>query len=117
MQLIEGWKTVVLGNYANFNGRAGRPEFWWFFLANLIVSLVLNALAAGADLFGVLAILYGLAVLVPSIAVGVRRLHDIGKPGVWILIGLIPIVGAIILIVWAAQPGEPGPNAYGPPPA
>jgi uncharacterized membrane protein YhaH (DUF805 family) len=117
MVLVEAWKRVVLGNYANFTGRAGRAEFWWFFLANLIVSLVLNVLGQAADLFGVLGLLYGLAVLVPSIAVGVRRLHDIGKPGIWILIALIPIVGTIILIVWAAQPGQPGPNEYGPAPA
>lgn len=117
MVLIEAWKHVVLQNYANFAGRAGRAEFWWFVLANFIVSLVLNLLGQAADLFGIVALLYALAVLVPSIAVGIRRLHDIGKPGVWILIGLIPIVGTIILIVWAAQPGQPGPNEWGPAPA
>jgi uncharacterized membrane protein YhaH (DUF805 family) len=113
MLLVDAWKTVVLGNYANFAGRARRPEFWHFFLANLIVSVVLNVLGQAADLFAILALVYGLAVLVPGIAVGVRRLHDIGKPGVWILIGLIPFVGTVILIVWWAQESAPGPNEYG----
>ncbi len=113
MQLVDAWKTVVLRNYANFSGRSRRPEFWYFFLANLIISVVLNVLGQAADLLGIIALIYGLAVLVPSIAVGVRRLHDIGKPGVWILLGLIPIVGVVILIVWWAQDSAPGANEYG----
>jgi uncharacterized membrane protein YhaH (DUF805 family) len=113
MQLVDAWKTVVLRNYANFSGRSRRPEFWYFFLANLIVSVVLNVLGQASDLLGIVALIYGLAVLVPSIAVGVRRLHDVGKPGVWILLGLIPIVGVVILIVWWAQDSSPGANEYG----
>jgi uncharacterized membrane protein YhaH (DUF805 family) len=112
--LISYWKKVVLENYANFSGRARRAEFWWYFLANFIVSVVLNLLQAAASIFVVLVVIYGLAVLIPGIAVGIRRLHDTGKSGWWLLIALIPIVGIIVLIVFWATDGQPGPNQYGP---
>jgi uncharacterized membrane protein YhaH (DUF805 family) len=110
--LISYWKRVVLENYANFSGRARRAEFWWYFLANVIISIVLNIidLAIGAQ---VLTLIYSLAVLIPGLAVGVRRLHDTGKTGWWLLIGLIPIVGIIVLIVFWATDGTPGVNQYG----
>jgi uncharacterized membrane protein YhaH (DUF805 family) len=116
MLLVNWWKVVVLQRYAQFVGRAGRAEFWWFFLATFIVSAVLNIFGRASVVFVVLGVIYSLAVLIPSIAVGVRRLHDTGRSGWWILIGLIPLVGFIVLIVfWASQP-NPGPNQYGPPP-
>jgi uncharacterized membrane protein YhaH (DUF805 family) len=111
--LIGYWKKVVLENYANFSGRARRAEFWWYFLANFIVSLVLNLLQAAASIFVVLVVIYGLAVLIPGLAVGVRRLHDTGKSGWWLLIALIPIVGIIVLIVFWAADSTPGANDYG----
>ena len=116
MLLVENWKKVVLENYANFEGRARRQEFWYFALANFIVNVVLTVLGQASSLFSVLGIVYGLGVIVPGIAVGVRRLHDIGKPGIWILVGLIPIVGWIILLVWALQDSGHGTNEYGPSP-
>ena len=112
--LIGYWKKVVLENYANFTGRARRAEFWWYALANFIVSVVLNLLQAAASIFVVLVVIYGLAVLIPGIAVGIRRLHDTGKTGWWLLIVLIPLVGIIVLIVFFATDGQPGPNQYGP---
>lgn len=110
--------------YADFSGRARRAELWWFALFTFGVSLVLG-LVDGA-LFGMgrgmgggfqpLGTLFSLAVLLPSLAVGARRLHDIGRSGWWLLIGLIPIIGVLVLIWWYIQPGEAGPNQYGPDP-
>ena len=116
-----GWYLEVLKNYAKFDGRAHRTEFWMFVLVSIIVSVVLNIVDAiigtGGDLGGgVLASIYALAVLIPTLAVGARRLHDIGKSGWWQLLGLIPIVGAIILIVWFATKGHESENQHGPNP-
>jgi len=111
--LIGYWKLVVLERYALFQGRAGRPEFWWFTLANVIVAVILNVLAAATSLFLVVYVIYALALIVPSLAVAVRRLHDTDKSGWWILISLVPFVGGIILIVFLCLAGTPGPNRYG----
>jgi uncharacterized membrane protein YhaH (DUF805 family) len=102
----------VLKKYAVFTGRAGRREFWMFFLFNIIISIVLGIIGKflHAD---ILSTLYGLAVLLPAIGVGIRRLHDTGRSGWWLFIGLIPIVGCIILIVFWAQKSDPGANQYG----
>ena len=111
--LIGYWKKVVLESYAKFDGRARRAEFWWYFLANLIISIAFNVLAAAASFFAILSLIYALAVLIPGIAVGIRRLHDTGKSGWWLLIALIPIAGFIVLIVFFAQDSAPGVNDYG----
>jgi uncharacterized membrane protein YhaH (DUF805 family) len=106
---------AVLKNYAGFNGRARRTEYWMFVLINFVIGIVLEIIGALIKT-QIIYYLYSLAVLIPSLAVGVRRLHDIGKSGWWLLIGLIPIVGWILLIVWAATPGQSGSNQYGPDP-
>ena len=115
--LISYWKKVVLENYTNFTGRARRAEFWWYFLANLIISIVLNiidaAIGFGSGYGGVLSAIYGLAVLLPGLAVGIRRLHDTDKSGWWLLLVFIPIVGLIVLIVFWATDSTPGANDYG----
>lgn len=113
MDLVKYWKIVVLERYAKFDGRARRAEFWWFALANVLISVVLSVLGGASDLFSVLSVLYSLAVLIPGIALSVRRLHDIDKSGWFLLLVLIPIIGSIILIVWAATDGTKGPNTYG----
>jgi uncharacterized membrane protein YhaH (DUF805 family) len=110
------WYLAVLKNYAGFTGRARRTEYWMFVLFNLIITIVLDVIGTVIKLGNILGALYGLAVLIPSLAVGVRRLHDTGRSGWWLLIALIPLVGAIILIVFLATEGEPGENAYGPNP-
>jgi uncharacterized membrane protein YhaH (DUF805 family) len=116
--LVSYWKLVVLERYAKFDGRSRRAEFWWYFLANLIISFVLNfidmviGLGMGGGV-GVLGLIYSLAVLVPGLAVGVRRLHDTNKSGWWLLFALVPLVGIIVLIVFFATDGQPGPNRYG----
>ena len=104
------WYVDVLKKYAVFDGRASREEFWTFTLVNLIVSLVLHTV------LGVLGFIYNLAVLVPSLAVGARRLHDTGRSGWLLLIGLIPLIGIIVLIVFWVQDSKPGANEYGPSP-
>ena len=108
----------VLNPYVNFSGRARRSEYWWFCLANIIVSFVLSGLyqATGLGLFSVLSGLYSLAVLIPGLGVCVRRLHDVGKGWGWIFISLVPLVGAIILIIFMASDSQPGTNQYGPNP-
>jgi uncharacterized membrane protein YhaH (DUF805 family) len=102
---------TCLQKYADFNGRAARPEFWWFALFQIVVMIVLGMVHQ------MLSSLASLALLVPALAVGARRLHDIGKSGWFQLLGLIPLIGWVILIYWAAQPGQPESNQFGAPPA
>lgn len=113
------WYTDVIRRYADFGGRSGRPEFWWFALANVIVTIVV--LLVGAVLLGsrraLLVDVYGVLVLLPSLGVEIRRLHDTDRTGWWMLAAFVPIVGAIVLIVFFAMPGTPGPNRYGPEPS
>jgi uncharacterized membrane protein YhaH (DUF805 family) len=109
------WYLAVLKKFAEFSGRARRKEYWMFVLINLIISLVLTGLDVALNI-GLLSGLYSLAILVPSLAVGVRRLHDINKSGWSLLIGLIPLVGFIILILWLAKDSDAGDNTYGPNP-
>ncbi|HZY19728.1 MAG TPA: DUF805 domain-containing protein [Ramlibacter sp.] len=92
--------------YTDFTGRAARPEFWWFFLLQLAVYIVASMV------HGLVYLVAVLALLLPAIAVGVRRLHDTGKSGWFMLIGLIPLVG-LILLYFFAQPSQQGDNAWG----
>lgn len=144
MSFIESIKTV-LSNYAVFNGRARRSEYWWYTLAVTIVSTILflilvapgygaymtsiaeysmagdpaapvpampGSLVAGYAIMSI----FNLALLLPGLGVTVRRLHDTDRSGFWIFLGLVPIVGGIMLIVWEATAGTPGPNRFGPDP-
>lgn len=115
MVMVEYFKLVVFERYAKFDGRAGRAEYWWFFLANIIVSIVLQVLAGAADILVILSLIYSLALLIPGLAVAVRRLHDTNRSGGWIFIALVPLVGIIILIVFLASEGDPEANQYGNP--
>lgn len=108
------WYTDVIKQYAVFDGRATRPEYWWFTLISTIISLVLRF--AIPSVGPIISALYGLAVLLPSLGVGIRRLHDTNRSGWWIVVVLVPIVGWIWLIVLLASAGDIGPNRYGPPP-
>ena len=120
------WYLKCLKQYIDFWGRARRKEYWMFTLWNVVITLFLAALAAigteiGSDSFVsyipmVLYLLYGLFILIPSFTVSVRRLHDIGKSGWWILIGLIPLIGSIILLVWYCTEGQRCENEWGPDP-
>lgn len=105
--------------YATFTGRAARPELFWFglflFVANFVLGLVDSAIFPGETrVFGPL---FSLATVLPALAVGARRLHDIGKSAWWLLLGLIPVIGFLVLLYFYVQRGEDGTNEYGPPPA
>ena len=112
----------VLSNYVGFRGRATRTEYWMFVLASLIVSIALGVvgnvlgltIGEGVDAVNILSLVYGLAVLLPSIAVMVRRFHDRGHSGWMALILLAPVVGLIAVIVFMALPSERGDNRHGP---
>ena len=97
-------------NYANFKGRSRRSEYWFAYLFTSLLSFAVGAIAP--DLLS----LASLVILIPSVSLSVRRLHDIGKSGWWYLIGLIPVVGSILLIVWFCKDSAPGENACGPNP-
>jgi uncharacterized membrane protein YhaH (DUF805 family) len=109
---------AVFSRYATFTGRARRPEFWWFtlfsFLSNIAVTFVEFVVFGYWGEYSFLSTLYSFALFIPSLAVGARRLHDIGKSGWWQLIVLIPLIGWIILIIWFAKKGDEAANAYGP---
>lgn len=109
--------VAVLKKYAVFSGRARRKEYWMFVLFNILISIVLSiidrTISDGASVFTTL---YGLAVLIPGLAVAVRRLHDTNKSGWWLLISLIPLIGAIVLIVFMVLDSQSGDNKYGPNP-
>lgn len=109
------WYLAVLKKYTQFSGRAHRTEYWTFFLVSLGISIVLSIVEGILGSPGLLGAIYSLAVLLPSLAVSVRRLHDIGRSGWWLLLGLT-IVGLIVLFVFAVQDSQPGANAYGPNP-
>ena len=104
-------------NYAKFRGRAARSEFWWFQLFIVlggIVAAVLDLLANSNVLGGEpLAMLFYLATIIPGLAVSVRRLHDTDSSGWWLLLGLIPLIGMIVLIVWWCLQGSKGYNRFG----
>ena len=107
-------KRVFLEKYCDFKGRANRAEFWWAFLAYFIVNAILGVIPGTVGL--IIRIIWWLATLLPVLGVGARRLHDINKSGWYWLIGLIPLVGEIILIIWWAKEGDAGENQYGPAP-
>lgn len=117
MNIIQDAKTdfvpcvkKALQNYVNFNGRATRPEYWWFWLFAVLGSIVLGMIS------GMLQSLFSLAIVLPWFAVGARRLHDIGKSGWWQLLVLIPVIGVLILLYFFAQASETGENRFGPAP-
>ncbi|PFH87094.1 DUF805 domain-containing protein [Bacillus sp. AFS088145] len=107
------WYLKVLKNYVVFSGRARRTEYWMFFLFNAIITIILSILQSIADIDNVLTGIYGLLTILPSLAVGARRLHDSGKSGWWLLIGLIPFIGTIILIIFFCLDSEEGDNRFG----
>lgn len=106
---------TVLKKYAQFGGRAQRAEYWYFFLFNILISIVVSVIDKVIGT-GFLGTIYALALFIPGLAVGVRRLHDTNRSGWWILISLIPLIGIIWLIVLLAMDSDSGENQYGPNP-
>jgi uncharacterized membrane protein YhaH (DUF805 family) len=118
MSFIEAVQSCFR-NYVGFSGRAARSEYWYWVLFAILVDIATNLIDAGIGStghFGVVTIIAGLILLLPGIAVSARRLHDRNKSGWFLLLGLIPIVGPIILIIWFCMRGTPGPNRFGPDP-
>ena len=115
-----GWYLKALMNYADFGGRARRKEFWGFTIVHLFVSFVLtmlDAMLTGSNTgYGVLFGLYWLATLLPALGVAVRRLHDTGRSGLWILIAVVPVIGWLVLLFFYVLDSEAGPNRFGPNP-
>ena len=111
----------VLGNLTNFRTRAGRAEFWWWFLFVIILQLVANTIDMqlpndSNPLFfgwGLISIVVGVVLFLANLSVSFRRLHDTNRSGWWLLLYLLPCIGEIILIVFWLMPSTPGPNAYG----
>lgn len=119
-RMVDSW-SATFKNYATFTGRASRFEYWTWVLGLVIISFLLGVTEGMLGLWpdedqSVLAGIFGLVVLVPSIAVACRRLHDTDKPGWLLLLGLIPVAGAIVLIVFFCQASQPGTNKHGPNP-
>ena len=115
------WYLAVLKKYAVFSGRARRKEYWFFILFNLIITIVLTMIdgamgGLGEGGIGILSGIYSLAVFLPSLAVTIRRLHDTDRTGWWFLIAFIPLIGAIVLLVFMVLDGTPAANQYGPDP-
>lgn len=116
---------TVLSKYATFSGRAARSEYWWWVLFVVIVSVVAQILdgvlfpATFADpdfvdyTWQPISSLVGLALLLPNISVGVRRLHDLGRTGWWLFLALIPLIGFLVLLYWFVQPGDEKQNQFG----
>lgn len=116
------WYLKALKQYANFNGRARRKEYWTFTLINALIAITIVFIeskflnAFDEDGFGFIYIAYALVMFLPTIAVSVRRLHDIGRSGYVLLVTLIPGIGGILMLIYTLQQGEPGSNRYGPDP-
>jgi uncharacterized membrane protein YhaH (DUF805 family) len=116
------WFVLVLKKYATFSGRARRQEYWMYFLIYFLISVVLmlvDGILHGGDLqsgTGLLSGLFALGTLLPGIAVGVRRLHDTGRSGWWLLVSFIPLIGGLVLLVFLVRDSQPGDNAWGPSP-
>ena len=116
------WYVEALRKYAVFSGRARRKEYWFFILFNILIAAGLTLIDTFVGTYdtlrgvGLLSGLYSLGMLLPSLAVGVRRLHDIGRTGWWLLIGIVPLIGPIVLLVFAVLESQPGDNQYGPNP-
>ena len=112
------WMLMPLKRYAEFSGRSRRKEYWMFYLLIIIVYVVLAILGSlvGESVGGILIGIFALGIIIPAIAVQVRRFHDQDKSGWFVLLGLIPLVGGIIVLVFMCLEGTRGPNQYGPDP-
>lgn len=115
------WFIHVIKNYANFEGRARRQEYWMYILFVFLFSIVAGVIDGTLGLTGemgtgVFSSLFALFLILPSLSAGARRLHDTGKSGLWLFLYLLPVLGSLILLIFMVLPGDEGPNRYGPDP-
>ena len=114
------WYLRVLKQYAVFRGRARRKEFWLFWLVHLLIMIAVSfvdaALGTAEEDVGPVFLAYYALTFLPSLAVSVRRLHDTGRSGWWILLNAVPVVGSLVVLAFSAMDGVPGDNEYGPSP-
>jgi uncharacterized membrane protein YhaH (DUF805 family) len=116
------WYLRVIKKYAVFNGRARRSEYWFFYLFSTVISIILmfvdTAIGAVnlASGIGFLSVIYGFFIIIPGLSVTVRRLHDTDRSGWWVLIGIIPFIGPIVLFVFMVLDSSMGDNRFGPSP-
>lgn len=123
MNMIEATKACF-SNYVTFTGRARRAEYWWFVLFGVLVGILLGLIEGGRGMgmghgmggAGLLGNIWSLVIFLPTLAAGVRRLHDTDRSGWWLLLMFLPVIGAIVLIVFLAQKGTAGANRFGPDP-
>jgi uncharacterized membrane protein YhaH (DUF805 family) len=115
-QFVAAYKDA-LSKYAQFSGRLSVGGYWRFFLVNFVIGIVLNILGRAVSALMIVALVYGIALIIPGLAAAVRRLHDTNKSGWFVLIGIIPIIGWILIIVWLVKAGDPSSNQYGAPSA
>lgn len=124
IDFMEAVKTCLITKYSKCDGRARRKEFWYFYVAYLILLGIVGTIIASLQMVlgddsvivNVINIILTLLILIPYIAVASRRLHDIGKSGWWLLVSFIPIIGWILLLYWFVKDSDPEENAYGPNP-
>ncbi|MEZ0170225.1 DUF805 domain-containing protein [Microvirga sp. TS319] len=115
---VEQAVRTGLGKFADFSGRSSRPEYWYFMLPVIVLMILASMLdSLLLDGMSVLGLIVALAALVPTLSAGARRLHDTDRSGWWLLIGLVPFIGALGLIYLCCQPGSPGSNRFGPAPS
>ncbi len=110
------WFIDVVKKYAVFDGRARRKEYWMFALFYILIYLGLMLVESLVGSPGILVLIFSLGLLVPSVGVTIRRLHDTSRSGWWVLIAFVPLVGGIVLLVFMCLDSTPGSNAYGPNP-
>jgi len=111
--------TSGFKNYVNFSGRSPRSAYWFWILWMIIIgviAIILDIMIFDTPQGGPINIIFGLATFLPGLAVGIRRLHDLDRTGWWVLIVFVPLIGIILLIVWACMKGTSGPNRFGPDP-
>ncbi len=110
------WYLKVLRQYADFDGRARRKEYWMFYLINSLIFIAIELLNYRYFTLNIIVIIYSIALVIPTLAVTVRRLHDINKSGIWYFISWIPIIGSIWLFFLTIEKSDPMQNEFGPNP-
>ncbi|WP_437560326.1 DUF805 domain-containing protein [Acidithiobacillus sulfuriphilus] len=118
MRMISAFKNIVMNNYANFHVRLGRAEFWWFYLMNFLISVAIGILVflftRTLEYVEIAMVAYALITLLPLLPAEVRRFHDVGISGWWLLLAFIPYLGAIAILVLLILPAKPTGERFGP---